>query len=259
MDRLAFRSHTDAVGFTMLSNLVLLDTALSDGAKVTYLVLLHHARQSGSCFPGQEKLATERGVSGRSVRSHLAELTARGLITTERRGKARTNLYWLESLEDIYRRNSSCQGDDRKNSSATDRKNSSYPTKERLKEESFEIESETLNVSKSSSNKIFSREAQEIATITGDSKSLRRFEQLYDIAMNTRQMGQWDEAVSSLRKRMVASEKMEPLRNPGAYFCKTLTDLLLRHGVSVPVGSKAEREDVRAQVRSSLGILAEEK
>ena len=248
MDRLSFRSNADAAGFTILSNLVLLDTALSDGAKVTYLVLLHHARQAASCFPGQERLAAERGITERSVRSHLSELAARGLVTVERRGKARTNLYWIEGLEAVYRKETAGQSDDRKFSAAGDRKDSAAP-EVRLEEHAFmQKESGTLNVSERGFDKSFLPEVRNLAGITGDTKSLRRFGQLYDIAMNAGQIDQWDEAVRSLRRRMAASEKMGPLRSPGAYFCKTLSELLLRQGVAVPVGSKAEREEIRTSL-----------
>ena len=85
--KIQYRSPLDARGFTMLHNAVLLDTRLSDGAKVTYMVLMHHARQDDHCFPGQERLCAERGLKERALRSHLAELEAARLITRERRGK----------------------------------------------------------------------------------------------------------------------------------------------------------------------------
>ena len=60
-DRLQFRSPVDAAGFTQASNCVLLDKEISDGAKVTYLLLRKHAWQDPSCFPGQKRLCDERG------------------------------------------------------------------------------------------------------------------------------------------------------------------------------------------------------
>jgi hypothetical protein len=251
MDRLSFRSKADAAGFTLLSNLVLLDTALTDGAKVTYLVLLHHARQAGSCFPGQERLSVERGVTERSVRSHLKELVERGLITIERRGQARTNLYWLESLEAVYRKKTSAQEYDRKNLSGPERKFSSGPNIT-LEEDSYKEESATFNVAERPGDKSRFPDIERLVRLTGDTRSVRRFVQLYDIAMKNRCMALWDEAVTSLKRRL--ENTTEPLVRPGAYFCATLAALLGERGVYVPVGSKTEREEIRSALRESLGL-----
>lgn len=250
MDRLSFRSNTDAAGFTILSNLVLLDTVLSDGAKVTYLVLLHHARQAGNCFPGQERLAQERGVSDRSVRSHLKELVERKLITVERRGQARTNLYWLEPLESVYGKKSSGQADDRKISSGPERKESSAP-KERLEKDSYESESATFNVGERPGDKSLLPDIERLVRLTGDTRSVRRFSQLFDIAMKAGCMALWDEAVTSLKKRLTNTQ--EPLNRPGAYFCATLAALLGERGVYVPSGTKSERESIRSAILEGLG------
>jgi hypothetical protein len=119
---LRYRSPVDARGYTMLMNCVLYDTQISDGAKVTYMVLLDHARQDDACYPGQDKLAEERGLTSRSVRSHLAELENRGLITIEQRGLNQTNLYWIEDLLTAYKPD---VDRDRKKTSTPGRKNSS--------------------------------------------------------------------------------------------------------------------------------------
>ena len=96
-----FRSAVDAKGFTILPNCVLYDSRLSDGAKVTYLALLEHARQDDSCFPGQERLGAMRGCSDRTIRNHLAELSAIGLVTSEQRSRD-SNTYWIETTESVY-------------------------------------------------------------------------------------------------------------------------------------------------------------
>jgi hypothetical protein len=86
----------------MCNDWVLWDKGISDQARVTYLALLRFARQDGKCFPGQVKLARGRRVSERTLRDHLAELENRGLITIQRRGNGRTNMYWIEPLHDVY-------------------------------------------------------------------------------------------------------------------------------------------------------------
>ena len=264
MERLHFRSAADAAGFTMLSNLVLLDTALSDGAKVTYLVLLHHARQTARCFPGQETLAGERGVSDRSIRSHLTELAGRGLITVERRGRAKSNYYWLESLEEIYRKETSTQVNDRKNSSAADRKQSSTP-KRTLEENEVvsEREQTTLNVRRGRINgtqnpsqaPVADPEADAIRVVvvlTGDTHSLRRFAQLREICADHGKTGCWAEALRST-ERAVKRGAVEPHKR-GAYFCTAVVRQLERNGITVPSGTPQERDEVRGLIGASLGV-----
>lgn len=249
-DRLLFRSPSDAAGFTMLPNLVLLDNQLSDGAVRTYLVLLHHARQTAKCFPGQDLLAEERGISDRSVRSHLAELFKRGLITPERRGRGETNRYWIEPLDSVYGKISARESSDRKNSSADDRKKTAAPKTLREEDGLFEKEQPTLNVA---GEHIDIAQVQEIATVTGDTRSLRRFAQLWGICLENSSVSCWDEAKRSLKNRM-ANESLGPLAKPGAYFCSVVATLLQQRGVRVPVGTKAERLEVRELLSASLGL-----
>src|SRR5215208_2099219 len=57
-----------AKGYTQVPNHVLVSDRLSPGAKLTYAMLLKYAWQNDSCFPGQERLAKDMGVTDRSVR-----------------------------------------------------------------------------------------------------------------------------------------------------------------------------------------------
>ncbi len=249
-DRLQFRSPIDAAGFTQASNLVLLDPALSDGAKVTYFVLRMHAWQDLSCYPGQDKLAAERKLTPRSVRAHLAELGERGLITTEQRGLRQTNIYWIEDLCAVY----GAAAADRKNSSGPDRKFFSGPIRTLSEEDAviFEKDSGTLNVKgELDLMKATLEPIQRVVALTGDTHSVRRFEQLWEVAVQAGWGSAWDEALRSLRKRM-ANDALPSLEKPGAYFCAALCEILRKRGVAVPVGTAQEREDVRAQIAASL-------
>ena len=61
-----FLATTDPVakgGFTQVPNFILKDGCLSLGAKVTYAMFLSYAWQKDSCFPGQERLAEDMGMS----------------------------------------------------------------------------------------------------------------------------------------------------------------------------------------------------
>lgn len=80
-------------GFTMVPNHVLVSGKLSPGAKLCFAMLLRYAWQNGFCFPGQARLALDMGVSDRSVRTYLQELSERSLITIKQRGLGKPNLY----------------------------------------------------------------------------------------------------------------------------------------------------------------------
>src|SRR5262245_34944231 len=80
-------------GFTQVPNFILKDPNLSIGAKVTYAMFLSYAWHNDSCFPGQERLATDMGISRPRVTQLIAELKSAGLITIQRRGLGKTNLY----------------------------------------------------------------------------------------------------------------------------------------------------------------------
>ncbi len=85
-------------GFTQLPNAVLRMKGLSPGAKLVYAALLSYAWQTGSCFPGQKKIAEDLDISERSVRHYIRELKERKLLKVIRRGLGKTNIYFLPRL-----------------------------------------------------------------------------------------------------------------------------------------------------------------
>ena len=96
-------------GFTQVPNHVLVSRELSPGAKLTYAMLLKFAWQNDYCFPGQERLARDMGVTDRSVRTYLQELQAKEFITIKQRGLGKPNLYELNLAQRVI------SGTDRKN------------------------------------------------------------------------------------------------------------------------------------------------
>jgi Helix-turn-helix domain len=84
-----------AKGFTQVPNHVLVSARLSPGAKLTYAMLLKYAWQNDYCFPGQERLANDMGVTDRSVRTYLQELERERFVGIKQRGLGRPNLYEL--------------------------------------------------------------------------------------------------------------------------------------------------------------------
>jgi len=61
---LSLRPATLSLGeFTQVPNFIPKNAQLSLGAKVTYSMFLHYAWHNDSCFPGQERLAGDMGMS----------------------------------------------------------------------------------------------------------------------------------------------------------------------------------------------------
>jgi biotin operon repressor len=82
-------------GFTQVPNFILKDAALSVGAKITYAMFLSYAWNNDSCFPGQERLAEDMGLTRVRVTQLIGELEAAGLVSIQRRGQGKTNLYTI--------------------------------------------------------------------------------------------------------------------------------------------------------------------
>lgn len=80
-------------GFTQVPNFILRNPDLSVGAKVVYAMFLSYAWHNESCFPGQERLAQDIGMSRSRVTEFISELSRSGLVTIQRRGQGRTNVY----------------------------------------------------------------------------------------------------------------------------------------------------------------------
>lgn len=84
-----------AMGFTQVPNFLLKSKKLSAGDKLAFAMLLSYAWQNDFCFPGQQRLAQDMGITDRSVRTHLKALEAQGLLAIKQRGQGKTNLYEL--------------------------------------------------------------------------------------------------------------------------------------------------------------------
>jgi len=80
-------------GFTQVPNFILTDGTLSLGAKLTYAMFLHYAWHKDSCFPGQERLGEDIGMSRTRVSEFIKELERAELVEITRRGQGKTNIY----------------------------------------------------------------------------------------------------------------------------------------------------------------------
>lgn len=86
-------------GFVQLPNFILTDKKLSAFAKLSYALLLSYAWQKDSCFPGQERMADDLGLSERHLRRAIKELEDCNYISVERRGLNKTNVYTILSIQ----------------------------------------------------------------------------------------------------------------------------------------------------------------
>src|SRR4051794_16988343 len=93
--RLATENPVVREGFTQVPNFILKDPKLSMGAKVAYAMFLSYAWNNDYCFPGQERLAEDMGMSRPRVSQFIGELEKSGLISIQRRGQGKTNLYTI--------------------------------------------------------------------------------------------------------------------------------------------------------------------
>src|SRR4029077_4773388 len=93
-----------AKGFTQVPNHVLVSDRLSPGSKLAYALILTYAWQNDYCFPGQERLATDMGVTRQSANTYVQELQRQKFIDIKRRGQGKTNLYELNLVAGIKRR-----------------------------------------------------------------------------------------------------------------------------------------------------------
>lgn len=94
-------------GFAALPYIVLKDTSLSLGARLSYAVLLMYAWQEGATFAGQVKMAADVGVSERQLRDYLQELQAHSYIRIKRQGLNKPNLYYILDVRTKLRRQKS--------------------------------------------------------------------------------------------------------------------------------------------------------
>ena len=80
-------------GFTQVPNFLFINSGLSMGAIVVYSKFLSYAWHNNFCFPGQQRLADDLGISIGSVNAYTKELETAKLIEIVRRGQGKTNLY----------------------------------------------------------------------------------------------------------------------------------------------------------------------
>ena len=87
-----------SAGFTMYPNAIQNDPNLELGEKAVYAQFLQYAWHHDYCFPSQDRVAKNLGITRKSVNKFVAGLAKKGLLTIERRGLGKTNIYTLHAV-----------------------------------------------------------------------------------------------------------------------------------------------------------------
>jgi hypothetical protein len=88
---------------SFIPNWLLRRTEISPGAKLCYARLCQYAGPQGECFPSQQAIASELGISERQIRNYLAELSEFNLIRLHKAGFQGKAVYrflhnsWMEA------------------------------------------------------------------------------------------------------------------------------------------------------------------
>ena len=83
-------------GFTQIPNFILRSPEIGIGAKVVYAMFLSYAWNNDHCFPRQDKLSKDIGMSIGRVNQFIKELESLDLIVVTKRGQGKTNLYKIK-------------------------------------------------------------------------------------------------------------------------------------------------------------------
>jgi len=94
---LKFRNVVQSAGWAGLYHAATLDHRVTDGALRLYLVLLMHAQQADSCYPGRERLAALMGVTEKTITRRMSNLVKAGYVTRERQ-MGTSSITWIEDL-----------------------------------------------------------------------------------------------------------------------------------------------------------------
>lgn len=215
-------------GFAATPRVVLRAQGLSRGSKTTYSLLLDYAWQSGSCFPGQGRLARDLGISVRTVQRDLEELKNYKLIDWQQRGRNQTNIYYILPLDFLAKDTTKMSQPDTPDLSDPDTTDMSDIIEEEKYKQGEYKQSLTLGESNDDENlklDTFDNEAIALAQELGDLRSIKFYQKL----INQKNAGEVSEseiqqALNSTRKAISESkaDKTNFLKNPAAWFVASL-------------------------------------
>jgi len=86
------KTKTNDMGFTPVEHKLLKDTSLSCKARMLAIIISSYCYNGDECYPNQQTLADDMGMSVRSIQRYLTELKEAGIIRVIRRGHT-SNIY----------------------------------------------------------------------------------------------------------------------------------------------------------------------
>lgn len=89
-----------------------------------------------------------------------------------------------------------------------------------------------------------------VVALTGDALSSARFKQIWHVAERAKVLECWDEAYNATKKAL--SDPERHVRRAGAYFQGVVGQCLLERNVTLNVGTRKEREEVRRVIAESF-------
>ncbi len=87
-------------GFGVVPFSILKNPKIPSYLKAVYILLLSYAWYDAECFPGQQRLGNELGLTIVAINRQLKELKKLGLLDWKRRGLGKTNIYYLLEIPD---------------------------------------------------------------------------------------------------------------------------------------------------------------
>jgi hypothetical protein len=105
-------------------------------------------------------------------------------------------------------------------------------------------------VSPSAPSRTAEEDVAAVVALTGDALSSARFKQIWHVADRAKVLECWDEAYNATRKAL--SDPERHVRRAGAYFQGVVGQCLLERNVTLNVGTRKEREEVRRVIAESF-------
>ncbi len=105
-------------------------------------------------------------------------------------------------------------------------------------------------VSPSAPSRTAGEDVAAVVALTGDALSSARFKQIWHVAERAKVLECWDEAYNATRKAL--SDPERHVRRAGAYFQGVVGQCLLERNVTLTVGTRKEREEVRRVIAESF-------
>jgi predicted transcriptional regulator len=223
-----FRDPVFQQGFTQIANTVLDDSSLSHVAFRTYLHLVKFAWHKGNCFPGHNKLAKLMSVSRSTVMRALKELKKRGLISWKQRGMTKTNIYYIEPLQNVYKMSDVSPVELQEVSPMTHQEVPPMEHKE-YNVNNTKIKNTKLTLDDENKFSSYSEEAVSLAKEFDDFKSINYFQKI----VSQKDKGEINpddfySALTFIRDQMNIQEKdgISTIKNPASLFVKRLKKLI---------------------------------